>query len=58
MERENENVKYIGDGVYALFNGDGIMLYANDLNDPTDKIYLEPKVIEMLNIVYKNWKEK
>ena len=57
-ERENENVKYLGDGVYALFNGDGILLHANDLHNPTDKIYLEPKVLGMLNLVFKDWKDK
>jgi len=58
MARENENVKYLGDGVYALFNGDGVVLHNNDLNDPTDRIYLKPKVIGMLNTVFKDWKGK
>jgi len=46
----SEEVKdYIGDGVYTIFDGYGIWLHANDLNHPTDKIYLEPDVLEKLN---------
>lgn len=39
---------YIGDGVYVEFDGYGIWLYANDFNNPTNKIYLEPMVLEAL----------
>ena len=39
---------YLGDGVYAIFDGFGIWLHANDHKDPTDKIYLEPAVLEAL----------
>ncbi len=35
---------YIGDGVYVIFDGYGFWLHANDLRNPTDKIYLEPAV--------------
>jgi hypothetical protein len=35
---------YLGDGVYALFDGYGIWLHANDHLTPTDRIYLEPEV--------------
>jgi hypothetical protein len=37
---------YLGDGVYAIFDGYGIWLHANDHKNPTDRIYLEPQVIE------------
>ena len=40
---------YVGDGVYALFDGFGIWLHANDHEHPTDRIYLEPQVLELLN---------
>lgn len=40
---------YIGDGVYAIFDGYGIWLHANSHDSPTDKIYLEPQVLEALN---------
>ena len=44
---------YIGDGVYAIYDGDGIWLHANDHLNPTDKIYLEPPVLKALNIFAK-----
>ena len=39
---------YLGDGVYAIFDGFGIWLYANDHRNPTDKIYLKPEVLNGL----------
>lgn len=39
---------YLGDGVYAIFDGRGIWLHANDHINPTDRIYLEPPVMEAL----------
>lgn len=46
----SENLKeYIGDGVYALCDGyGGIWLHANDHLNPTDRIYLEPEVLDAL----------
>jgi hypothetical protein len=44
---------YIGDGVYAIFDGFGIWLHANDHRFPTDKIYLEPQVFNAL-VAFKN----
>lgn len=40
---------YLGEGVYVYFDGFGIELRANDYDNPTDKIYLEPIVLEALN---------
>lgn len=40
---------YLGDGVYADFDGYGITLKANDHENPTDTIYLEPEVLAALN---------
>lgn len=40
--------EYIGDGVYAIYDGNGVWLHANDKDDPTDKVYLEPKVMDNL----------
>ena len=42
---------YLGDGVYASFDGYGIWLRANDHREDrcTDKIYLEPEVLIALN---------
>ena len=39
---------YLGDGVYAIFDGFGIWLHANDHKNPTDRIYLEPFVLQAL----------
>ena len=45
------NTFYLGDGVYAEFDGFGVWLRANDHRDEfaTDKIYLEPEVLYQLN---------
>lgn len=40
--------EYLGDGVYAIFDGYGIWLHANDHENPTDKIFLEPSVFDNL----------
>lgn len=42
-------IEYLGDGVYAIFDGDGVWLHANDHENPTDRVYLEPEVLEALN---------
>lgn len=39
---------HLGDGVYAIFDGYGIWLHANDHKDPTDRVYLEPAVLQGL----------
>ncbi len=41
--------EYIGDGVYVIFDGFGFWLHTNDLENPSDRIYLEPTVLESLN---------
>jgi len=40
---------YLGDGVYGLFDGYAIWLHANDHENPTDRICLEPGVLSALN---------
>lgn len=47
-----ENKRYLGDGVYAVFDGYGIELLANDLYNPTDRIYIEPSVLQALRDFY------
>lgn len=49
MEWNRKNSDYLGDGVYAHFDGFGVLLHANDHLNPTDRIYLEPEVLESLN---------
>jgi hypothetical protein len=44
--------QYIGDGVYATWDGFQITLMANSRENPTDVIYLEPEVLEALNKFY------
>lgn len=44
--------EYIGDGVYASWDGFQITLMANSRGNPTDVIYLEPSVLESLNRFY------
>ena len=48
--------EYLGDGVYAIFDGFGIELRANDHIYPSDKIYIEPSVLENLNRLDKKWR--
>ena len=48
---------YLGDGVYAIFDGFGIWLHANDHKNPTDRIYLEPEVLESLERFVKELKD-
>ena len=40
---------YFGDGVYGVFDGYGLELRANDHENPTDTIYLEPEVLTAIN---------
>ncbi|HAT2149825.1 hypothetical protein SDA16_06955 [Legionella pneumophila serogroup 1] len=51
-DEQRKNYCYLGDGVYAFFDGDGIWLrtghHEAELCD--DKIYLEPDVLESLNM--------
>jgi len=47
---------YLGDGVYAIFDGYGVWLHANDHLNPTDRIYLEPEVLKALNRFVEQWK--
>ncbi len=37
--------EYIGDGVYAGFDGRGYWLHANSHDQPTDRIYPDPEVL-------------
>ena len=48
---------YLGDGVYAIFDGLGIWLHTSDHKYPTDRIYLEPYVFEALKSFEKEVKE-
>lgn len=49
-ELERQNYRYLGDGVYAHFNGTGVWLRTghHEENKCDDKVYLEGKVFESL----------
>lgn len=42
---------YLGDGLYAQWDGYMVKLMANSHETPTDTVYLEPSVVANLN----NW---
>lgn len=43
-----KNVEYLGDGLYAAFDGYQICLMANSHTEPTDMVYLDPHVYSSL----------
>ena len=47
------NETYLGDGLYVEFDGFQFVLKANDPMNPSDKVYLEPRVLDALNIFAK-----
>jgi len=51
----DEKQTYLGDGVYAIFDGFGVWLHANDHENPTDRVYLEPQVFSALLRVWERW---
>ena len=53
-----ENPTYLGDGLYAEYDGFGIWLKANHHLHPTDKVYLEPSVYESLTRFVERIKEE
>jgi len=48
------NPRYLGDGVYALWDGFGVWLHVGSHDAPTDKVYLEPAVIADLMRFYRD----
>lgn len=52
--------EYLGDGLYADFDGYQIVLAANDRvgGNPSDKVYLEPNVIQAFERYLKTLREK
>jgi len=45
---DREKIDYLGDGVYAAYDGYSIRLRANDYRNADSEIYLEPQVIDAL----------
>lgn len=56
MSNYVEDKEYLGDGVYAEYDGLGIVLKANE--PTTDTIYLEFMTMEMLIRFYEKVKKK
>jgi hypothetical protein len=55
----DQPTEHLGDGVYAIAdNFGGIWLHANDHQHPTDKIYLEPAVLEALDSFRERYVDK
>jgi len=44
-----DNPIYLGEGVYAFWDGFQIKLMANHHETPTDTVFVEPQVLEALN---------
>ncbi len=42
-------IQNAGDGVYVHYDGFGYELRANHHESPTDRVYLEPQVLETIN---------
>lgn len=53
-----KNKEYLGDSVYAEFDGYNVILTTNNYGPDTNTIYLEPNVIEKLNNFIVRQKEK
>jgi len=53
----NENIEYLGDSVYAEWNGFSIELKVNSHLSET-VVYLDPEILEALNNFYKKQTEK
>jgi len=49
---------YLGDGVYAIFDGFGIWLHAGSHDNPTNKVYLDPTVMQELKEFEKDSKSE
>ena len=48
MPDDESKFTYLGDGLYASFDGYQIELRANSMTMPTDKVFLEPSVMRSL----------
>ena len=56
LDYQDTNVAdYAGDGVYVINLGFCVELRANDHENPTDTIALEPQVLEGLLRILKRW---
>ena len=49
---------YLGDGLYAVWDGYQMQLRANDFTNPTDVVYLDEYVMQALIEFYESQLEK
>lgn len=49
--------RYIGDGVYAAFDGYHVVLMTDSVTNPTNKIYLDTQVRNALRELLESFKE-
>ena len=49
MSNPKQEFTYLGDGVYARYDGYGVMLHINDHLNPTDRVFLDMDVLKALN---------
>ena len=49
---------YLGDSVYADFDGYGIVLTTENGYGPSNKIVLEPEVLDALDLYRKSWRDE
>ena len=54
-DREGSSKSYVGDGVYAVYDGCGVWLTAENGAMVTDAIYLEPEVFVSLVALVSGW---
>lgn len=56
MMQDNDFDVYLGDGLYASFDGYQIALKANSRERPTDIVYLDPWVLDKFLVYVKELK--
>ncbi len=52
MPKDEKDWLYLGDGVYAYYDGLGVWLHTGSHDDPDNRVYLESSVLNSLNIFY------
>lgn len=57
-EKQDEGTIYLGDGLYAAYDGVQIKLHAHDGFHETDTVYLETRVLEAFELWVKNLRER
>jgi len=53
-ELNGQPVDHAGDGVYVVVDAIGVWLHANHHENPTDRVYLEDKVLETVIKIREN----